>query len=170
MGPAIRSLALSLTLTLAVASLAGCTAPPPQPDPLVGAWRAKVTARSGALTAIPDLVFMTVFNVGGTMTESSNYDSAPPAPPAYGVWRKTGERTFQARYDYWVAKPPAGFDELAKGGGWTPDGYGTLEETITVSADGRSYVSTLTYGFVDAAGKPGEGGGTATVQAVKMGF
>ena len=35
-----------------------------------------------------DLEFMYVFNVGGTMTASSNYDGAPPVPPAYGVWRR----------------------------------------------------------------------------------
>jgi hypothetical protein len=119
---------------------------------------------------MPNLEFMTVFNAGGTMTESSNFDGVPPVPPAYGVWRRTGERTFQARYEFWVTKPPTAFDELAKGGGWAPNGYGTLAETITLAADGRSYASTLSYSFFDTAGKHAEGGGTATAIAARVGF
>ena len=119
---------------------------------------------------MPNLEFMTVFNAGGTMTESSNFDGAPPVPPAYGVWRRTGEHAFQARYEFWVTKPPAAFGELAKGGGWAPNGYGVLSETITLAADGRSYVSTLTYAFFDTAGKPADGGGAATSRAERMGF
>jgi hypothetical protein len=40
---------------------------------------------------------MYVFNTGGTMTESSNYDGAPPVPPAYGVWRSVGPNEFEAK-------------------------------------------------------------------------
>lgn len=61
-------------------------------DSLAGAWQGKVQFTTGAFAAVKDLEFMYAFHVGGTMTESSNYDGAPPAPPAYGVWRKTGSR------------------------------------------------------------------------------
>ena len=65
---------------------------------------------------------MYVFNLGGTMTESSNYDASPPVPPAYGIWRKVGPRQFEAKYEFYVTKPPAAFEEIAKGGGWGPGG------------------------------------------------
>jgi hypothetical protein len=57
----------------------------PQPDELVGAWKGKVQVKTGALAEIKDFEFMWVFNHGGTMTESSNYDAVPPTPPAYGI-------------------------------------------------------------------------------------
>ena len=117
MGPAARVVAM----TLGLAALWACREAPvaggvDQPSALVGAWRSHVRASSGVLAAIRDLGFMTVFNVGGTMTESSNYDGAPPVPPAYGVWRRTADRTFEARYAFWITKPPSAFDELSKAG------------------------------------------------------
>ena len=63
-------------------------------DTLVGA-----SARKGPvhirhiLEETKDLEFMYAFNVSGTMTESSNYDAAPPVPPAYGVWKKVESET-----------------------------------------------------------------------------
>ena len=62
-----------------------------QTDELVGAWKGKVQFTTGAFAEIKDFEFMYVFNVGGTMTESSNYDGVPPTPPAYGIWKKTSE-------------------------------------------------------------------------------
>src|SRR5436190_24149339 len=98
MGSAGRALAVILGL----ASLSACSGrpPPDQADALVGAWRSHIKVSSGVLASLPDLEFMTVFNAGGTMTESSNFDGAPPVPPAYGAWRRTAERKFQARYDF----------------------------------------------------------------------
>ena len=58
---------------------------------LFGAWRGSVQFTTGAFAEVKDLDFMYLFNAGGTMLESSNYDGAPPVPPAYGVWRKVGE-------------------------------------------------------------------------------
>ena len=88
---------LTLTVLLGVA---GRSPPEPlaasdtaSPD-LVGEWRAQLQFTSGAFASIKDLEFMYVFNQGGTMTESSNYDASPPVPPAYGIWRKVGNREF----------------------------------------------------------------------------
>jgi hypothetical protein len=171
----MRSAGQAVAAIMGLAALSGCGgagAPPgpTQPDGLVGAWRSHISASSGALAPMTDLAFMTVFNAGGTMTESSNYDGAPPVPPAYGVWRRTAGRTFLARYAFWVTKPPGAFADLAKGGGWAPNGYGVLTETITLAVDGRSYASTLTYAFFDAAGRPAPGGGAASGSGVRMGF
>src|SRR5713101_6199191 len=60
-------------------------------DMLVGAWRGRVQFRAGPFAAVKDLEFMYVFNAGGTMTESSNYDASPPVPPP----TVCGERSIQ---------------------------------------------------------------------------
>jgi hypothetical protein len=137
---------------------------------LVGEWRAPLQFTSGAFAPIKDLEFMYVFNLGGTMTESSNYDASPPVPPAYGIWRKVGAREFEAKYEFYVTKAPATFEEIAKGGGWFPAGRGVFVERITLSADGKSFTSKIKYDQFDAAGKPAEGGGEATGRGVKLSF
>jgi len=138
-------------------------------DNLVGAWRGKVQFVSGALADTKDLEFMYAFNVGGTMTESSNYDAAPPVPPAYGVWRKVGPRKFEAKYQFFQSKPVTSAEELVKGGGWGPDGHGILVQTMTLSADGNTFESRITLELFDKDGKPAAGGGegTATAQRLK---
>jgi hypothetical protein len=137
---------------------------------LAGEWRAQLQFTTGAFAAIKDLEFMYVFNPGGTMTESSNYDASPPVPPAYGIWRKVGTREFEAKYEFYVTKPPAAFEEIAKGGGWGPGGRGVFVERITLSEDGKSFTSKIKYDQFDTAGKPAEGGGVATGRGVKLTF
>ena len=163
-------------LALPAAALAiGCTGSSPPSanagaDGLVGAWRGSVQFQTGAFAAVKDLEFMYVFNSGGTLTESSNYDAAPPVPPAYGIWRQTGPREFAAKYAFYATRPPAAFEEIAKGGGWLPAGRGVLQETITLSADGRGFTSTIRYDAFDAAGKATETGTVAGVRATRMDF
>jgi hypothetical protein len=137
---------------------------------LVGEWRARLRFTSGAFAPIEDLEFMYVFNQGGTMTESSNYDASPPVPPAYGIWRKVGANEFEAKYEFYVTKAPAAFGEIAKGGGWAPAGRGVFLERITLSQDGESFTSKITYEQFDTAGRPAEGGGEATGRGVKLTF
>ena len=105
------------------------------------------------------LEFLLVFNLGGTMTESSNYDGAPPVPPAYGIWKQAGPNEYEARYDFYVTKPPSGIDDIVKGGGWLPAGRGVFHERITLSADGQTYTSRIHYEAFGPDGKPAEGGG-----------
>ena len=137
---------------------------------LVGAWRAKLQFTSGAFAAVKDLEFMYVFNQGGTVTESSNYDASPPVPPAYGIWRRVGPSEFEAKYEFYVTRAPAAFGEIAKGGGWAPAGHGVFVERVTVSEDGKSFTSKISYEQFDTAGKLAEGGGEATGQGVKLRF
>jgi len=137
---------------------------------LVGEWRAQLQFSTGAFATIKDLEFMYVFSQGGTMIDSSNYDASPPVPPAYGIWRKVGGREFEAKYEFYVTKAPAAFDEIVKGGGWGPAGRGVFVERITVAEDGKSFTSKIKYDQFDAAGKPAEGGGEATGKGVKLGF
>jgi hypothetical protein len=167
-----RIVALPLALLIA-----GCAAPPADRDhavpgagELAGAWRATIQFQDGAFAPIHDLEFMYVFNAGGTMTESSNYDGAPPVPPAYGIWRKMGPNRFEARYEYYATKAPAAFDELKQGGGWLPAGRGVFTEDIQLSADGKSFTSAIKYEALDPSGKPAPGGGSAAGRGRRMTF
>ena len=139
-------------------------------DSLAGAWRAKVQFKSGMLADWKNLEFMYAFNQGGTMTESSNYDGSPPGPPAYGVWRKTGARQFEARYEVFLTKSAKPLEEIAKGGGWLPDGYGVLTEKITLSKDGKSFKSIIRWDAFDQAGKAVETAIEGTGEGKRMGF
>ena len=111
-----------VTTTLVVAlAAAGCVqfddsrvGAPAEGPALEGAWRTTLRFKDGAFAGFKDLEFMYVFNLGGTLTESSNYDGAPPVPPAYGVWRRLGRGEFEAKYEYYATKAPARFDEIAK--------------------------------------------------------
>ncbi len=137
---------------------------------LTGAWKANVQFKSGMLADWKNLKFMYAFNQGGTMTESSNYDGSPPGPPAYGVWRKTGARQFEARYEVWLTKSEKPLEEIAKGGGWLPDGHGVLSERITLSADGKSFKSVIRWDMFDQSGKPVESAIAGTGEGQRMGF
>jgi hypothetical protein len=151
--------------------IAGCAAPPAEsakPSPLVGAWRSKVQFVDGPFAEVTDLEFLYCFNQGGTMTESSNYDGAPPVPPAYGAWRETASNQFQTKYVYYNSKGPSTFQELVDRGGWIPQGYGELTETITLAADGTSFESEIELRMFDAAGKAIEGGGKAKGKASRI--
>jgi hypothetical protein len=169
---AIWSAALCVTLVVS-----GCKdTPSPQAaeasprEALVGVWRAQVRFAGGAFEPMKDLEFMYAYNAGGTLTESSNYDAAPPVPPAYGVWKKLGPRQFETKYVFYVTKPPAAFDEIAKGGGWTPAGHGVFTEQITLADDGKSYTSKIIYAQFDPSGKPAEGGGQGTAAGTRVDF
>ena len=153
-----------------VLALAACAPAPPAKDDaasLVGAWRSHISFSSGPFAAIKDLEFMFVFHAGGTLTESSNYDAAPPVPPAYGVWRKTGEGKYEAHYEFYVSKAPPTTAELPNG--WLPAGRGAFDETITLSSDGRSFTSTIRYQGFDAVGQATDKG-DANGQGARMDF
>lgn len=158
--------------------ISGCTiststsAPTPvaQTDGLTGAWRSKIQFTTGSFAAVKDLEFMYVFNAGGTMTESSNYDASPPVPPAYGVWRKVQPLQYEAKYTFYSTKAPKAFEDIANGGGWSPGGWGVLTEKITLAADGKSFDSIIRYDGFDETGKATETGSEAGAHVVRMGF
>jgi len=164
-----RSTAIRAAYLLAILVSADC-APRLASDGLVGAWRSRVQFSGGAFAAMKDLEFMYVFNAGGTLTESSNYDGAPPVPPAYGVWREVAPKQYEARYLFYITKAPARLEDITGGGGWMPAGHGVFTERIRLAADGRSFESTITYEAFDPAGKPAEGGGPATGHGVRIDF
>ena len=156
-------------IALLLLACACATERPALPAPLVGAWRSSIQFSTGAFATIQDLEFMYVFNAGGTLTESSNYDGAPPVPPAYGVWRVIGPTEFEARYEFYVTAP-APPEAFKIGAGWLPSGRGVFTERITLAADSNSYTSTIKYEAFDVKGQPTAGGSEAIGKAVRMGF
>jgi hypothetical protein len=165
-----------LLLVLMMAWLAGCAGrgsgegTPGSSPGLAGAWRSSVQFNTGPLAAVKDLEFLYVFNAGGTMTESSNYDGAPPVPPAYGIWRALGPREFEARYEFYATRPPASVTDITGGGGWLPAGRGVLTERMALSEDGRSFTSTIRYEALDPLGKPAPGGSEGTGRGARIEF
>jgi len=142
----------------------------PQTDDLVGAWKGKVQFKTGAFAEVKDFEFMWVFNNGGTMTESSNYDGVPPTPPAYGIWKKIGVNQYEARYEFYFTKIPASFEDVTKAGGFPPAGYGVLNEKIILSNEGHSYSSTIRLNLFDQTGKQTVFNDEATAEAKRMKF
>jgi hypothetical protein len=61
-------------------------------------------------------------------------------------------------------------DEIAKGGGWAPNGHGVLLEKVTLSEDGNAFASTIRFDLFDQQGKPVEGGGDATSHGQRIVF
>ena len=167
--PSSRDFAFSTVLALLSLLIACTSETATESEPLVGAWRSAIAFETGAFAEIKDLEFMYVFNAGGTLTESSNYDGAPPVPPAYGVWRKVGPNVFEARFEFY-STAPAQADAFAKGAGWLPSGRGVFTERIEVSSDGRNFTSTLRYDAFGTRGEPLEGGGTARGKGVRIEF
>lgn len=141
------------------------TAPVPR---LVGAWNSKVQFSDGPFAAVRDLELLYSFNLGGTMTESSNYDENQPVPPAYGVWKEAAANEFDATYTYYNTKPPKTFDEIAKTGGWLPAGKGILKEHIKLAADGDIFESKITFDLYDKDGKHIDGGGSAAGHGTRV--
>jgi hypothetical protein len=137
--------------------------------PLVGAWRSSIKVDTGAFAQITGLEFMYVFNAGGTLTESSNYDGAPPVPPAYGVWRKIGPQEFEAKFEFF-STAPAQSDAFVKGAGWPPSGRGVFSERIEVSHDAQTFKSTIRYELFGLRDEPLDGGGTASGAGMRVGF
>ncbi len=134
----------------------GCKTSPTTSNPssarsLVGAWRSSVQFETGDYAAVKDLRFLYVFNADGTMIESSNYDSAPPVPPAYGVWRRIGHNEYEARYIFFATSAPATFNDLRKAG-WSPAGYGVLLERISMDPAGQFFDSMMRLDMYDNAG------------------
>ena len=103
------------------------------------------------------------------MTESSNYDGAPPVPPAYGIWQKVAENKFELHYEYFNSKPPAKFEDISRGAGWLPGGRGTIKEVVTISSDGKTFHSDIDFVLKDQYGKVIPGGGKAIGQGMRIG-
>lgn len=105
------------------------------------------------------------------MTESSNYDEAAnSSPPAYGIWKQNGPRTFEAKYLFYTTKAPGPGDGAPNGSDWWPAGHGVLTETITLSDDGQTYASTVKLATFDRSGTAIDGGAEGTAAGTRIVF
>jgi hypothetical protein len=137
------------------------------PEPaLAGAWRSQVRFSGGPFAAVKDLEFMYAVHADGTLTESSNYDAAPPVPPAYGVWRKVAPGRFQLHYEFYVTAAKAGADLKD---GWPPSGRGLLDEAVVLAPDGKSFTSQIRLTMIQG-NAPATDGGAATGSGRRIGF
>ncbi|MEO7868303.1 MAG: hypothetical protein ABIU54_11750 [Candidatus Eisenbacteria bacterium] len=166
---------ITLALISAMLLVSGCSSQQTDGainrDSLVGAWRSKIAFKSGPFAAVKDLEFLHAYNVGGTMTESSNYDEAAnSSPPAYGVWKLIGERKYQTKYVFFTTKAPDSTNGAPNAGDWWPAGHGELTERIHLSEDGRTYTSSIKLDTFDNAGKlmPGSGEGTGAAERINF--
>jgi hypothetical protein len=138
---------------------------------LAGAWRSKIAFRNGPLAEMKDLEFLYAYNAGGTMTESSNYDEAANAsPPAYGVWKQIGRRTFETNYVFYTTRAPGPGEGSPNSRDWWPAGHGVLTETITLSDDGQTYASTIKLATYESTGTLIAGGGEGTGAGTRIEF
>ena len=166
----LYALALTTTLLLCGCGTLSAVQTARDSDTLTGAWRSKVHFNGAIFSSITNFEFMYVFNAGGTMTESSNYDALPPGMPAYGEWRKVGPRKYEAKYTVFTIKSPDAFAEVGKNGGWFSSGSAVIAEKITLSDDGKSYTAVISYTEFDQAGQPTKNNAEGTVSGVRMGF
>jgi hypothetical protein len=175
-GNSKRVLQLFSLLFFAILLFTGCRQPsanskePVAFPGLVGAWRSNIQFQTGALAAVKDLEFLYVFNAGGTMTESSNYDGAPPVPPAYGIWKKVGDDEYELKYEFYMTRNPTSAESASGNVGWLPAGHGVLQEKIILSQDGNSFTSTIRYEAFDQLGKPLPGGDEGKGRGVRLRF
>jgi hypothetical protein len=70
----------------------------------------------------------------------------------------------------WQTRAVSIQEEIAKGGGWAPDGHGVLTEKITLSEDGDSFDSTLLFEIFDTQGKLTTRGGAGVVKGKRITF
>ncbi len=143
----------ALTAVTGVVNLSCGNAPAAESAQLAGAWKGPIQFRTGAFAVIKDFEFMRVYNEGGTMTESSNYDGVPPTPPAYGLWKKISDDKYLARYQFYWNNLPASFEKLTNDGGFSPGGYGVIEENISLSEDGNSFKAVVGLTMFDKSGQ-----------------
>ncbi len=99
-------------------------------DSIVGLWHTVYTADKAVFNETLD-----EWHSDGTEFENAYL---PPAAGniCFGVWKPVGERTVRLHHIGWT------FDPASMG---TANGTFTLDETNTVSSDGKSYTGTFTF-------------------------
>ena len=166
----MKGIRVVASLFAAALAFGGCKAETADRSPaLVGAWRSQLQFTTGPFKDVKDLELMYVFQDGGTMSESSNYDGAPPVPPGYGVWRETAPLQFETKYEYFTTAPAAP-ERFSLGDGWMPSGRGLFVERIRMAPDGKSFTSKVTFEAFDTKGKKLPMAGEATGHGVRIGF
>jgi hypothetical protein len=79
-------------------------------------------------------------------------------------------RRYEAKYQFFQSRAVISADEVVKGGGWAPNGYGVVTQSFTLSADGRTFDAKAMLELFDKEGKPMAGGGEATAKGARIAF
>jgi hypothetical protein len=154
----------ALSLSTAVAGLLGqaCNSSPANAqtpetrDPIEGAWTSQVTITDCHGTTTRQFQSLNLFHDGGTLTDT---DSQPPAShgPALGTWSSQGSATYGSLFQLYRFNAD-----------WTLAGSNRVQRTITLSADGNSFTSTIAVSLLDPTGtQVGSGCGTETATRLK---
>mgnify|MGYP003693612545 CR=1 FL=1 len=92
------------------------------------------------------------------MTESSNYDGAPPVPPAYGVLAQDGPRRIRTEIRVLLDRHLRRSRPSSRAQAGCLPAAAVFTETIKLAADGQSFTSTMRHEAFDAKGNPADGG------------
>ena len=100
---------------------------------IVGLWLSTVS-----VPGIPSFSVIETFGGGGSFTGSGQTDLTRRAleSTAWGIWKFVGGRNYHVIARFWTYTPP-------------PPGYGTVDLTYTLSADGKKYAAVGTVQFFD---------------------
>jgi hypothetical protein len=125
----------------------------PHKDSIVGLWHVVYTANKELFNETLDQ-----WHSDGTEFESAYL---PPAMGnlCVGVWKPVGERTVRLHHVGWT------FDPASVG---TANGTFTLDETVTVSSDGKTYAGTFTFKTQPLTGPSADITGTIAAKRITV--
>ena len=119
----------------------------PAPKGLQGTWHVTVTPYN-CVTRLPlgfSFHALLAFARGGTLSGASDAPNQPGQFSAsFGVWERTGPRTYRARTDAFILFP----------GGPFPAGRQTISHVIRVSADGTRFSDQASLDYFDVNDLP----------------
>jgi hypothetical protein len=122
-------------------------------DPIVGLWAVVYTAGGATFNETLDQ-----WHSDGTEFENA-YLAPAQGNICFGVWKATGRRTVRLHHVGWTFDPTSNTN--------TANGTFTLDETNTVSPDGKTYTGTFTFKTFDLKGNPGADV-TGTIAATRI--
>jgi len=111
------------------------------PSDIQGLWQSIISAKDNSF---PPFGGFEIYG-GSIWIASGNTDLTPAAMDSalWGAFRKIGDRTYRGVGRFWTYSPTAV---------WT--GFGTVNQTTTLSKDGNSYHAEAAGRFYDTNGNP----------------
>ena len=127
-------------LTVAAFAVASASASAPQASPLKGLWDSQVTLTDCQGHTLAVFRAFELFNAGGTLTST---DNTPPTGhgPGLGTWHRANGHTYEAPFQFFNFNSDGSFAGVQK-----------IDRDITLSADGYSYTSVVTFQTLDPDG------------------
>jgi hypothetical protein len=109
-------------------------------DEIVGLWQGVVSAQDNSFPS-----FKTFELYGGIWISSGQTDLTPAvlASSLWGTFKRVGHRKFRGIGRFWTYDPNA-----------NPTGFGAVDQTTTVSEDGKTYHGEGPLQFFDNNGNP----------------